>query len=242
MSKIRSSWRLFRVSVGVLRRQPKLLVFPVLTSVFTLAIIACFALSFLVQNGAMVTRSDTWAKAFDAAWDSVERGKGLHLGAAFYACMIGFYFLAMFCATFVNTAFFHETLESLRGGSVSVGRGIRFSVSRLRSIVLWTLCAGLIGLAIKAIESRLDFVGRMIASALGLAWSVASVFVIPALVLSDKAATPVELVKRSAAALKRRWGEALTSSARPVEGPSSATSPNKRGAKVRDNIASYESY
>ena len=49
----------------------------------------------------------------------------------------------------------------------------------------------------------------MIASALGLGWSVASVFAIPALVLSDKGASPMDLMKRSATALKRTWGEAL---------------------------------
>jgi hypothetical protein len=42
-----------------------------------------------------------------------------------------------------------------------------------------------------------------------LAWSVASVFAVPALVLGDKGASPVDLVKRSASALKRTWGEGL---------------------------------
>ena len=74
---------------------------------------------------------------------------------------------------------------------------------------MWTLFAGLVGLLIKALEQRLELVGRIIARLLGLAWSVAAVFVIPVIVREEQGANPVAMLRKSAGILKRTWGEAL---------------------------------
>jgi len=70
---------------------------------------------------------------------------------------------------------------------------------------MWTLFAGLVGLIIKAIEQRLEIVGRILARFIGLAWSIASVFVIPIIVREEQDANPVSLLKKSAGILKRTW-------------------------------------
>ena len=43
----------------------------------------------------------------------------------------------------------------------------------------------------------------------GLAWSIASVFVIPVIVREEQGANPLNVLKKSAGILKRTWGEAL---------------------------------
>src|SRR5258708_4823412 len=124
------------------------------------------------------------------------------------------YFLSMFVATFFNVAFYHEILAALGGQPVSVGRGLKFAGSRLGSILMWSLFAGVVGLIIKAIEERLELVGRIIGRLIGIAWSVAAVFVIPIIVREEQNANPVAVLKKSAGILKRTWGEALTRYAR----------------------------
>src|SRR5258708_2381449 len=119
------------------------------------------------------------------------------------------YFLAMFIATFFNVAFYHEILAALGGQPVSVGRGLKFAGSRLGSIVMWSVFAGVGGLIIKAIEERLELVGRIIGRLIGIAWSVAAVFVIPVIVREEQNANPVAVLKKSAGILKKTWGEAL---------------------------------
>src|SRR5262249_17204072 len=52
------------------------------------------------------------------------------------------------------------------------------------------------------------FLGRIVMNLIGMAWSVASVFVIPVLVESD-VVNPVKALRASAATLKKTWGEAL---------------------------------
>jgi len=115
----------------------------------------------------------------------------------------------MFFATFFNVAFYNEILAALSGQTVSIGRGIKFACTRWKAVLMWTLFAGLVGLIIKAIEQRLEVVGRILARFIGLAWSIASVFVIPIIVREEQGANPLNLLKKSAGILKRTWGEAL---------------------------------
>ena len=119
------------------------------------------------------------------------------------------YFVSMFIATFCNVAFYHEILAALTGQPVSIARGLKFASTRLWSILMWTLFAGLVGLIIKAIEERMAIVGQIIGKLIGLAWSVAAVFAIPVIVRKEQNANPIAVLRDSAGTLKRTWGEAL---------------------------------
>jgi hypothetical protein len=66
-----------------------------------------------------------------------------------------------------------------------------------------------VGLIIRQLEERLSFVGRIIARFIGIAWSIAAVFVIPIIVCEEQNTNPVAMLKKSAGILKRTWGEAL---------------------------------
>ena len=125
------------------------------------------------------------------------------------AYMALMYLVSMFCATFFNVAFFHEILAALGGQPVFIRRGFKFACTRWKSVLMWTLFAGLVGLIIKQIEQRLSIIGRIIARFIGMAWSVASVFVIPIIVQDEKNSNPIKMLKTSAGILKNTWGEAL---------------------------------
>jgi hypothetical protein len=115
----------------------------------------------------------------------------------------------MFCATFFNTAFYHEIFNALKGEPVSIRGGLRFSATRIKAILAWTLFAGLIGLIIQQLESRVGVIGRWIVKLIGLAWSVASVFAIPVIVREEEGANPIRCLKSSASLLRRTWGESM---------------------------------
>ena len=136
-------------------------------------------------------------------------GKQMNANLAGYALLAAFYLMATFLATFVNVAFYSQILNALRGHPVSLSAGLRLAWSRLGAIVAWSLFTGLIGLVIRALEERLNFVGRWIVGLIGLAWSVASVFAVPIIVVGTEGANPVRILKTSAATLKKTWGESL---------------------------------
>jgi hypothetical protein len=215
MNKFQRSWSLFKSSVSVIARNKMLLVFPVVIFVCTSFIILFFlAPPLLRPTGHPYLSADHWQAIYHSLFTEspAHAGRsgsqvGFTPGAAGY--LIFLYFVSMFLATFFNVAFYHEILAALSGQSVAIGRGLKFAGTKLGAILMWTLFAGLVGLIIKTIEQRLELVGRIIARFLGLAWSVAAVFAIPVIVREERGVNPLAMLQKSAAILKRTWGEAL---------------------------------
>ena len=217
--KFQRSWQLFQTTLTVIRRQPKLLAFPAVSSLCVLFIIGFFLGGFALQStGYPLSSADHWKAVahslgnFDAG-EARASGSGdphhFEFNGIGAVVMAAIYLVSMFLATFFNVAFYHEILAALRGESVSLGRGFQFAATRLKAILFWTLFAGLVGLIIKEISERLGWVGSLITRFLGLAWSVATVFAIPALVSEREVSNPLEILKRSANTLKKTWGESL---------------------------------
>ena len=212
MNRFQRSWLLVKSSIAVIARNKQLLVFPIVVFVCTAAIVLFFlAPPLLRPTGYSYVSADHWTTIYHSLFHETGGSGQTHVVFTRVAWVyFGFvYFVAMFIATFCNVAFYHEILAALTCQSVSVGRGLKFAMSKLGSIFMWTLFAGLVGLIIKMIEERLDFIGEMIGRLVGLAWSVAAVFAIPIIVREEGNANPLAVLQKSAGVLKRTWGEAL---------------------------------
>jgi hypothetical protein len=207
------SWELFRRSILVIREHPKLLAFPALTGLLTTAI----ALFFLVPVLLAIVVPQ-WLG--DGPWSAIPQSLGFvqHQDGAnitFQTSPLGMlvlggvYLVEMFLATFCAVAFNSEILEALGGNQVSLRHGVQVACARWKSILLWSLLAGVVGLIIRALEERLSFVGRLVAGLVGLAWSVAAIFAVPILVREGSTSNPIKILSRSAETIKRTWGETL---------------------------------
>jgi len=211
MSRLARSMTLFKTALSVVSSNKRLLMFPVLAFFFTgLLGVAYLCMFAFWPTGAGVFESPHWEAVF-ARLVEVPAGEGAEfvptvLGSIFF---IGLYLLSMFAATFFNVAFYSQILNALKHRPVSFSAGIRVAVSRLGAIVLWSLFAGVVGIIISKLEQRFGFVGRWAMRAIGLAWSVASVFVVPMLVMSEEVKNPLKALKSSAKTLKQCWGESL---------------------------------
>ncbi len=211
--KISRALQLFKSSVRVIQEQPKLLVFPIVTGLLT-SFIALFFLApvalvlvapHLVANGQIQALADA------IGFVRIDRAGGFNfqvqpLGSAILA---GVYLLDMFLATMASVAFNHQIIEALNGRPVSIQRGIAEACARWKSVLLWSLVAGVVGLIIRALEERLSFVGRLVAGLIGLAWSVAAIFAIPILARESDLSNPFKVLSKSAETIKRTWGETL---------------------------------
>ncbi|HEY0457289.1 MAG TPA: DUF6159 family protein [Verrucomicrobiae bacterium] len=216
MTKFRNSWFLFKSSMRVIFENKKLLVFPIVTFLGTCVIILFFLVPIsLWPTGFHLNQPEHWkavSQLFVTMKTTAGTAGGYHsesavnpLGFALGAIL---YFISMFLTTFFNVAFFHEILFGLKGHPVSLGRGFSFAVSKLSSILLWSLFAGAIGFIIKMLEQRVDLIGRIILRFIGIAWSVASVFAIPVLI-TEPGRNPLAILRKSAETLKQTWGESL---------------------------------
>ncbi|HEY5233637.1 MAG TPA: DUF6159 family protein [Verrucomicrobiae bacterium] len=119
------------------------------------------------------------------------------------------YFTSMFLATFCNVAFYHEIMQALGGDTVSIRRGFRFAAARWRTVLLWSLFAGLVGYLIQVVQERLGFFGRIVTGLIGFVWSVACIFIIPTLVRDTESKSPIRLLQNSVGTLRRTWGETI---------------------------------
>jgi len=227
MEKFQRSWQLFKTSLAVMQRDKKLLLFPILTTFFTVAIALLFicpvafqrtghsylsfehwkaaANSIFVVNSTHSSSAPTPEQPAKGTDNDFNVGGVRPLGMAYFALM---YFVSMFCATFFNVAFYHQILAALSGQTVSISAGLRFALSKWPAILMWTLFAGLVGYVIQALERRLNLIGQLILKLIGTAWSIACVFVIPVLITEDTA-NPFQVLKKSALTLTKTWGESL---------------------------------
>jgi len=96
----------------------------------------------------------------------------------------------------------------LRGGTPTVRAATRLVRKRWRKILAWALVSATIGLLIRTLDERTGIGGRIIAAVAGLAWGLATSFVVPVLLYEP---VPVAgSIKRSASLFKERWGERVT--------------------------------
>lgn len=221
MNKIRRSGKLLKAAFAVLFREKKLLLFPFIMSLAAMVVAVFFLIPVvLYPTGHSCFTAAHWSalgdmfvKAFASDRHAVGHagpvGPVVFLSSHWWAALICgvIYFVSMFTATFCNVAFYHEIMQSLNGNAVSIRRGFQFALTRWQAVLLWSVFAGLVGYAIRAIEERMGFLGRFIMGFIGLAWSVACIFIIPTLVRDTETVNPVKLLRNSAGTLKRTWGE-----------------------------------
>ena len=200
--KMRTSWQLFTSSFQVLQKNPKLYLFPVVSTVCAIAILLFFFAPILVVVFAGVWGATAISPQPD--WENI----GARYNAAMYVYGALLYLVSMFVATFMNVAFYNEILRAFSGEPVSLRNGLRFAGGRLGPILMWSLLAGTVGLIIRAIEERLGWIGKIVMALVGTVWSVAAVFAIPVLIRRPDN-NPLAVLRDSVATLKRTWGESL---------------------------------
>lgn len=114
-----------------------------------------------------------------------------------------------FLSTFFGVAFIAMGRRVLDGEPISVRDGLRCAAARVRVIAAWSLLATGVGVVLQALQQvRGGWLATQLAGwIVGLAWGVATYFVVPLLALEETG--PVESVRRSSRLVKQRWGEGL---------------------------------
>lgn len=192
--RISNGIALARSSWAVLLRDKHLLVFPFVSGLLFLVVVASFAVPL-----AVLVDWNQFAKQAQA--------NGNKPPVWTYAVLFGFYFCTYFVGVFCNAALLSCTFLRFNGREPTVGDGFRAAFARLPQIFAWALVSATVGLLLKVVEQAHEKVGQIVASILGTAWSVMTFFVIPVLVVEK--AGPAEAVRRSVSLLRRTWGEAL---------------------------------
>ncbi len=181
--KFSRSWDLVKASASVLRSDKELMLFPILSSLATLLVLATFALPVFML------------KLFDGGFNVV----AAVVGFAFYFCQYT-------VIIFFNSALVGAATIRLEGGDPTVSDGLRIARSRLPAILGYAAIAATVGLILQSLKNRdNNIIVRLIGSGLGAAWTLATFLVVPVLV--NREIGPIDALKESVALLKKTWGE-----------------------------------
>ena len=189
MTRFSNGWTIASNSFKVLKENRQLIIFPILSGVSMIVIVASFFTVVLGFNG----------------WDidNVQENNTI----VSYALLFAFYIINYFVIVFFNMALVHCTSLYFKGEEVTVRKGIDFSLSRIGSIFAWAVFAGVVGAILKIIQENVGSFGKIITGLIGVVWSIATFFVVP--VIAYENLSPIAAFKRSANLMKEKWGERI---------------------------------
>lgn len=185
--RIARSFRLLGQSWEFLRERPRLMIIPVISAVAT-------------TIGALVIFAPILVLTHEASFK-----------VSFFIATAVTLFPFTFVATYLNVAFLGMVQDHMHGREPTVRSGLALARSRLRPIAAWSLLATGVGVVISALQhlpfGAGEWVARVVSWLGGLAWALATFFVVPVLALHGPGAH--ESVRRSARTFRDRWGETL---------------------------------
>jgi hypothetical protein len=189
-AKLSYTWALMGASWDVLKKDSRLLIFPLLSGICCIIVLASFVVPMTLGDRPMIG----------------VRGNQSHITID-YVLMFLLYFINYFIITFFNTAIIACAVAHMSGGQPTIAGGFREACARIHLILGWALVSATVGLVLRIIEERSKLVGRIVAGLLGAAWTVLTYLVVPILVVEQKG--PFAALKESATLFKRTWGEQL---------------------------------
>ncbi|MEM6762158.1 MAG: DUF6159 family protein [Pseudomonadota bacterium] len=117
-------------------------------------------------------------------------------------------YLSVYTAANVfNVALIYAVMGRLEGAPRSAGEGLRFALTLLPQILVWSAICATIGLLLRAIGSRLGSIGEILFGLAQVAWAMATFFVLPVLV-AERAGT-LDAIDRSSMIMQRKWGTSV---------------------------------
>ena len=153
------SWQFAKMSYSMIWIHKRLLVFPVISSIAAVLVMASFVLP-LWQTGQLVE----WLQFLDD--ETVTQTDPFMYVTAFL-----FYFCNYFVIVFFNVGLVSSVMRIMNGGSASIGYGLSFALRRLPQIFGWALISAVIGVLLKAIENSNRRAARIVVAILGSAWT-----------------------------------------------------------------------
>ncbi len=189
--RLSRSWELVKASAAVLREDKELLLFPVVSSISTLLVLAAFAIPMFGMG----------------ALDGLSHGRHGSPSAGTYLLVFLFYIAQYFVIFYFNTALVGAAMKRLAGGNPTLSDGLAIASSRMGSILGYAFIAATVGMILRALQERASFLGRIVVGLIGMGWTLATAMVVPVLAARDVG--PFEAIKESTLLLKNTWGENL---------------------------------
>jgi hypothetical protein len=193
---ISNSFEIMRQCITVLRKDRELIIFPILSGAAMLLVTASFVLPLAGTDFSTIEANLRSLDTTNISQDPVA-----------WILLFAFYFVNYFVITFFNAALISCAIVRFNGGDPTVATGLRFACKRIPQIAGWALVSATVGILLRLLENNKNFGAQIVGALAGIAWSIASYFVVPVIVVEKLG--PVDAIKRSIAVIRETWGEAL---------------------------------
>jgi hypothetical protein len=191
-TRLSNGWQLALNSFAVLKANRQLIIFPILSAIAMLLVISSFVIAMFASAG----------------WDTELLKE--QSAVANYTILFLYYLVNYFIVVFFNTALVHCTHLYFNGEEPTVSKGLRFALTRIGAIFSWAIFAATVGTILRAIQDKVGALGKIITGLIGIAWSVATFFVVP--IIAYENLGPIAAFKRSTSLMKQKWGESIGAS------------------------------
>lgn len=190
-----NSWALARECWEVLMLDKEMLIYPALTSIVNLSILAMayfyfMAIGFLDSPIPFEYTQQQWLLG------------AVLLISTMYACHFSF--------SFFECALVASATKRLRGENPTLSYGLGVAANRIPQLAGWSFYVTVFGILLALVKSlfKSRWAQKIIGKTAETAWNVVTVFVLPLIVVQDLGATSA--LKESASLIKKKWGEAVT--------------------------------
>jgi len=190
--RLGKGWKMGMASLKVIRANKQLVLFPIISGIAMLLVIASFLGLVYINYGTDVD-------------NVMENSSAIEYVVSFLYYLVGYFVIVFF-----NVGLVHCTRIHLQGGKPSFGDGVRFAMKRIPIILGWAVLSATVGIILKAIEENSGTVGSIISSIVGVVWSIVTFFVVP--ILAYEEVGPITALKRSGQIMKEKWGESIGAS------------------------------
>jgi hypothetical protein len=181
------SWTLLKESFAVLKDNPGLIVFPVISGICTLIVAAAF----FVPSFFLVGSS----------------GDSESINPLFYVLLFLFYLVNYTVIIFFNAALIFCVRSILHGQPTTFSEGMGMAWRNMGKILGWAAVSATVGMVLQAVRENAGWFGSLLSGLAGMAWNLLTFFVVPVLVFEGLG--PIGAVKRSGSIFKQTWGESV---------------------------------
>ncbi|HVQ43694.1 MAG TPA: DUF6159 family protein [Candidatus Saccharimonadia bacterium] len=126
-----------------------------------------------------------------------------------FAFTLALYFVLALITNFFAGAVIFGATQRFRGENPTISSSLAGAWRKFGPLAAFSLMMATIGLALRMLEDRVPFAGRIAVDLLGAAWSIANVFALPVIVLSEGSVAPFDATKQSVHTIKQIWGESI---------------------------------
>ncbi|MEO8637706.1 MAG: DUF6159 family protein [Candidatus Taylorbacteria bacterium] len=192
IGKFKASRMIVRESWSVLNQDKELLLFPVLSSIFSILALAVVAsiYFFVILGGSLAT---------------LENENQMNVTS--YAVLFVWYFIVFFITNFFQAGMYLIVDARFKGGNLSLGDGIKAAFENAPKIALWSLISSTVGLVLRIIADNSKIIGKIVAMIFGAAWNILTYFSLPSLIIGKKSIK--DSFHESAAIIRKTWGETI---------------------------------